>query len=124
MNCQKEKQHPPDTTQGLIKSSSRADQQEGVRLLTDIFRTSPDRRRECLYYLGLGNWKLGNYAEARKYNDLLLDLEPQNLQATSLKDLIDDKVARDGMIGAALVGGLAIAAGVAGSLLLKGARRK
>ena len=110
--------------QGLIKSTAREDQQEGVRLLSDIFRQSPDRRRECLYYLALGNYKLGNYAEARKYNDLLLDHEPQNLQAGSLKQLIDDKVARDGMIGAALVGGLAVAAGIAGSMIFKGARRR
>lgn len=93
-------------------------------MLSEIFRNSPERRRECLYYLGLGNYKLGNYAEARKYNDLLLDHEPQNMQATSLKQLIDDRVSRDGMIGAALVGGLAVTAGVVGSMLLRGARRK
>jgi hypothetical protein len=34
---------------------------------------SPERRRECLYYLALGNFKLGNYGEARRYNDLLLE---------------------------------------------------
>ncbi|KAI9790203.1 MAG: mitochondrial membrane protein, partial [Piccolia ochrophora] len=97
---------------GLIKSSARADQQTGVQLLSEIFRTSPERRRECLYYLALGNYKLGNYADARRYNDSLLDLEPANLQASSLRSLIDDKVAREGMMGAAIVGGIAIAAGV------------
>lgn len=109
---------------GLIKSSQRNEQQEGVRLLSDIFRSSPDRRRECLYYLALGNYKLGNYAEARRYNDLLRDLEPNNLQANSLKELIDDKVAREGLVGAAIVGGLAVAAGVVGSLLVRSARRR
>jgi len=81
--------------QGLIKSNTRNEQQEGVRFLTDIFRTTPERRRECLYYLALGNFKLGNYAEARRYNDLLLDKEPNNLQAASLRTLIDDKVAKE-----------------------------
>ncbi|KAL9578959.1 MAG: hypothetical protein Q9212_005388 [Teloschistes hypoglaucus] len=80
---------------GLIKSSSRNEQQEGVRLLSDIFRNAPERRRECLYYLALGNYKLGNYAEARRYNDLLLDHEPGNLQASSLRTLVDDKVAKE-----------------------------
>lgn len=109
---------------GLIKSSSRDDQQAGVRLLSDIFRASPDRRRECLYYLGLGNYKLGNYAEARRYNDSLLELEAGNLQAQSLKDLIEDKVAREGLYGVAIVSGLAVAAGVVGGLLMRGAQRK
>lgn len=94
---------------GLIKSNGRNDQQEGVRLLSDIFRTSPERRRECLYYLALGNYKLGNYAEARRYNDLLLEKEPANLQAASLRGLIDDKVAREGLMGVAILSGVAIA---------------
>ena len=110
--------------QGLIKSTSRPDQQEGVRLLSEIFRNSRERRRECLYYLALGNYKLGNYAEARRYNELLLELEPANLQAGSLKGLIDEKVAKEGMVGAAIVGGIVVAAGVLGSLLLRGAGKK
>ncbi len=110
--------------QGLIKSSSRPDQQEGVRLLSEIFRNSRERRRECLYYLALGNYKLGNYAEARRYNELLLELEPANLQASSLKGLIDEKVAKEGMVGAAIVGGIVVAAGVLGSLLIKGGKRR
>ena len=95
-----------------------------MRLLSEIFRNSRERRRECLYYLALGNYKLGNYAEARRYNELLLELEPANLQAGSLKGLIDEKVAKEGMVGAAIVGGIVVAAGVVGSLLLRGGPRR
>ncbi|KAJ5209565.1 hypothetical protein N7449_003944 [Penicillium cf. viridicatum] len=109
---------------GLIKSNIRSEQQEGVRLLSEIFRGAPERRRECLYYLALGNFKLGNYGEARRYNDLLLEKEPANLQAASLGGLIDDKVAKEGLVGVAIVGGLALVAGVVGSLLIKGTRRR
>lgn len=123
--------HPPARTphqltprQGLIKSNNRPDQQEGVRLLSEIFRGSRERRRECLYYLALGNYKLGNYAEARRYNELLLELEPANLQAGSLKGLIDEKVSKEGLVGAAIVGGIAVAAGLVGTFLLKSGRRR
>ncbi|KAJ5550514.1 hypothetical protein N7535_001544 [Penicillium sp. DV-2018c] len=109
---------------GLIKSNARSEQQEGVRLLSEIFRGAPERRRECLYYLALGNFKLGNYGEARRYNDLLLEKEPANLQAASLGSLIDDKVAKEGLVGVAIVGGLAVVAGVVGSLIVKGSRRR
>lgn len=109
---------------GLIKSSTRDEQQEGVRLLTDIFRNSPDRRRECLYYLALGNYKLGSYAEARRYNERLLELEPENLQAKSLKGLIDEKVQKEGLVGAAIVGGIVAVAAVGASLLFKGAGKR
>ena len=100
------------------------DRQEGVRLLSDIFRASPERRRECLYYLALGNYKLGNYAEARRYNDSLLELEGGNLQAQSLRQLIDEKVSKEGLMGVAIVGGLAAAAAVGVGMLVKGAQRK
>lgn len=124
--------HPPSpipnphltSLQGLIKSKARNEQQEGVRLLSDIFRSAPERRRECLYYLALGHYKLGNYAEARRYNELLLENEPGNLQAASLRTLIDDKVSKEGLMGVAIVGGVAIAAGIVGGLLMKGARRR
>ncbi|KAK6081067.1 hypothetical protein SCUP515_03209 [Seiridium cupressi] len=108
---------------GLVKSDSRNDQQTGVRLLSEIFRVSPERRRECLYYLGLGNYKLGNYGEARRYNDLLLDKEPMNMQAADLRRLIDDKVAKEGLMGVAIISGVAIAAGVVGGILFRGRRR-
>ncbi|XMA16671.1 hypothetical protein WAI453_009462 [Rhynchosporium graminicola] len=109
---------------GLIKSSARPEQQEGVRLLSDIFRTSPERRRECLYYLALGNYKLGNYAEARRYNNLLIEKEPSNMQAISLRGLIDDKVAKEGLMGVAILSGVAIAAGVVGGMIFKGMGRR
>lgn len=116
--------HPDRSLQGLIKSSQRAEQQQGVQLLSDIFKTTPERRRECLYYLALGNYKLGNYAEARRYNDLLLDKEPSNLQAASLRTLIDDKVSKEGLVGIAIVGGIAVAAGIVGGILMKGSRKR
>ncbi|PHH75349.1 hypothetical protein CDD80_2446 [Ophiocordyceps camponoti-rufipedis] len=109
---------------GLVKSNARSDQQLGVRLLSDIFRLSPERRRECLYYLALGNYKLGNYSEARRYNDLLLEKEPANLQASDLRQLIDNRVAKEGLMGVAIVSGISIAAGVLGAFVFRNARRR
>lgn len=93
-------------------------------LLSEIFRTSRDRRRECLFYLALGNYKLGNYGEARRYNDMLLEREPGNLQAQDLRRLIDDRVAREGLMGVAIVSGIAVVAGVVGGVLLRNLGRR
>lgn len=38
----------------------------------DIYRAEPSRRRECLYYLALGHYKMGNYEEAKNFNGALL----------------------------------------------------
>ena len=95
-----------------------------MRLLSEIFRVSPERRRECLYYLALGNYKLGNYGEARRYNDTLLEKEPANLQAANLRAMIDDKVAKEGLMGVAIISAAAITAGVVGGFLLRNAKRR
>ena len=73
--------------------------------------------------MALGNYKLGNYAESKRYNDSLLELESGNLQAQSLRSLIDDKVAKEGLMGVAIVGGLAAAAAVGVGMLVRGAQR-
>ncbi len=80
--------------------------------LTDIYRSDPPRRRECLYYLSLGHFKLGNFDEARRFNAILLEREPSNLQAQSLAQLIDRGVSREGYIGMAITAGAAALGGV------------
>lgn len=43
-----------------------------VRRITEIYRSDPPRRRECLYYLSLGHFKMGNFDEARRFNGKFL----------------------------------------------------
>jgi mitochondrial fission 1 protein len=90
---------------------------------TEIYSASPSHRRECTYYIAVGYYKLRNYSHARKFNgeylslppfsscswlarsmganekDLLLSVEPDNMQAQSLRTLIEQSVTRDGYIG-------------------------
>ncbi|KAI9509120.1 hypothetical protein F5148DRAFT_1189857 [Russula earlei] len=105
---------------GLVKSPIREHQAEGVQLLADLYRSEPTRRRECLYYLALGHYKMGNLAEAKSFNSRLLEREPTNLQALSLDALIDNAVKREGYIGMAIAGGAA----ALGTLLLAGLIRR
>jgi len=105
---------------GLVKSPQREHQVEGVKLLQEIYRAEPGRRRECLYYLALGHYKMGNFDDARKFNDLLVQKEPGNLQAQSLRELIDRAVSREGYIGMALAG----SAAAVGTLIVAGLVRR
>ncbi|KAI8389506.1 mitochondria fission 1 protein [Blakeslea trispora] len=97
---------------GLIKSTQPDHLELGIKLLTEIYTDAPERRRECLYFLAVGNFKLSDYSEARRFNDQLLKLEPRNDQALALKQLIDDKVSTEGVIGLAIVSGV-VAVGAA-----------
>lgn len=105
---------------GLIKSNNHRHQQEGVDTLSALYRDVPAMRRECLYYLSLGSYKVGDYSNARRYIDVLLKGEPENAQAKDLRDLIENKVTRDGLIGIGIAGGvLAVGLGLIGGLMRK-----
>ncbi|BGP21249.1 Mitochondrial fission 1 protein [Rhodotorula toruloides] len=108
---------------GSVKSDNRVENGEGVALLMDIYRTEPSRRRECLYFLAVGHYKLGNYPEAKRYNSLLLEKEPNNIQAQSLQQMIEQAVAKEGYVGMAIAGGAAAAAGIVFAALMSRSRR-
>ncbi|KII87210.1 hypothetical protein PLICRDRAFT_176988 [Plicaturopsis crispa FD-325 SS-3] len=108
---------------GLVKSPRREHQVEGVRILQEIYRAEPNRRRECLYYLALGHYKMGNFEEAKKFNGLLIEKEPTNMQAQSLSSLIDSGVQREGYIGMALAGGAAALGTIIVASLIRRARK-
>ncbi|EJT51512.1 fission-related protein [Trichosporon asahii var. asahii CBS 2479] len=79
---------------------------------------------ECTYYIAVGYYKLRNYTYARKFNDLLLAVEPENMQAQSLRQLIDRAVARDGYIGMGILAGATAITGIVAAALIKRATRK
>ncbi|KAJ1679421.1 mitochondrial membrane protein [Spiromyces aspiralis] len=139
---QYEREHPTPSVQskfnyawGLVKSNDKKKSELGVKLLVEIFEQHPDRQRECLYYIALGYYKLGEYLAARRYNDTLLSMEPNNKQCLSLRKLIDDRVARaeltksdrttriDGIIGMAIAGGAVAAVAGMIAMLLRSKKR-
>jgi len=108
---------------GLVKSEKEEDATEGVKLLMDIYREEPSRRRECLYYLALGHYKLRNYDEARRFNNLLLTKEPNNMQSQSLSQLIESEVTKEGVKGMVVIGGLAALGAALAVQLFRSSRR-
>ena len=108
---------------GLVRSRFRADQERGVSMFKEIMQDEgPERRRECMYYLALGYYRLGEYGLSRRYNQELLDAEPGNMQALSLQQLIHERVNREGLVGMALlglVGGVVAVGGYAFAAVLK-----
>lgn len=46
------------------------------------------------------------------------------MQASDLRQLIDNKVAKEGLMGVAILSGVSIAAGVVGAFLLKNSRKR
>ncbi|PIC20314.1 hypothetical protein B9Z55_025558 [Caenorhabditis nigoni] len=66
-------------------------------------------KRNYVYYLGVAHARLKQYDTALGYIDILLEIEEGNDQAKRLKEAIKSAMTHDGLIGAAIVGGGALA---------------
>lgn len=97
----------------LVRSKYNADIRKGVVLLEDLVpRGCKEEQRDYVFYLAVANYRLKEYEQALKYIRGLLKTEPTNTQALELKKLIDKAMQKDGLVGMAIVGGMAL--GVAG----------
>jgi len=97
----------------LVRSKRQADVKQGNSLLQDLFTKSSDdgEKRDYLFYMAVGNTRLKEYDIALKYVDAILALEPGNHQVRALREHIEKKLKRDGLLGMAAVGG-AVAVGI------------
>ncbi|UJR22045.1 hypothetical protein I4U23_025113 [Adineta vaga] len=104
----------------LVRSKVKTDVRYGLQLLKELYDSTrkDEDKRDYVFYLALGNARLNEYETAIKFLDAILHVQPGNHQAKNLKDEIQQRITRDGYIGAGiavgagalLVGGLAAAA--------------
>jgi fission 1 protein len=84
-------------------------------------RGGVSEKREILYLLAVGQFRAAEYSRSRQLVDQALQLSPDFRQASALKQMIEDKIAKDGIIGVGLAAGVValvasgIVAAVAGS---------
>uniref|UniRef100_A0A1I7TNG4 Mitochondrial fission 1 protein n=1 Tax=Caenorhabditis tropicalis TaxID=1561998 RepID=A0A1I7TNG4_9PELO len=98
-------------THAMIGSKNKLDVKEGIVCLEKLLRDDEDRtsKRNYVYYLAVANARLKQYDVALGYIDVLLEAEGNNQQAKTLKENIKSAMTHDGLIGAAIVGGGALA---------------
>ncbi|XP_030330432.1 mitochondrial fission 1 protein [Strigops habroptila] len=103
---------------GLVRSPYGGDVRKGVALLQELLpKGTREEQRDYVFYLALGNYRLKEYERALEHVERLLGAEPQNPQGLRLRRRIRDSMKRDGLLGAAIVGGVALGvAGLAGLL--------
>uniref|UniRef100_A0A0G4GYX0 Mitochondrial fission 1 protein n=1 Tax=Chromera velia CCMP2878 TaxID=1169474 RepID=A0A0G4GYX0_9ALVE len=86
----------------LCCSIEKEDVKEGIELLQELLSIGY-RRQEVLYQLALGHMKLGKHAVARKEAEMLLRMEPRNLQYLAVHSLIVERTATEGSTGSILL---------------------
>ncbi|OMO51689.1 Tetratricopeptide-like helical [Corchorus olitorius] len=107
----------------LVHSRRAEDIQRGIAMLEASLAstTSPLKRREKIYLLAVGYFRNGDYPRSRELVEQCLMVEPDWRQAQSLKQAIEDRITKDGVIGigiAVTAAGL-IAGGIAAALARK-----
>ncbi|XP_071950317.1 mitochondrial fission 1 protein-like [Antedon mediterranea] len=94
----------------LVRSKYANDMKKGVALLEELSHAGhPQLKRDCYYYLAIGNYRLKEYTQALKYVRKVKEMEPSNRQAIDLESLIKKKMNQEGLVGMAIVGGAALA---------------
>ncbi|ONK67502.1 uncharacterized protein A4U43_C05F710 [Asparagus officinalis] len=107
----------------LVHSRQPEDVNRGIAMLEASLANSnsPLQIREKLYLLAVGHYRSGDYSRSRQLVGRCLEIAPDWRQALSLKKVVEDKIAKDGVIGIGiaatavglLVGGVAAAAAAA-----------
>lgn len=92
----------------LVKSPYDNDIRKGIKLLEELCQSGVDQR-DFVYYLAVGHYRLRDYGKAIKHCQRVLEMEPGNHQATQLMEIIKKKRKKDALIGAAVLGGGAVA---------------
>lgn len=84
----------------------------GVKLLRELYDQAKDEqaKRDYLYYIAVADAKLKNYDDALKLLDGILHVQPGNRQVIELRKETEKRMRNDGLIGMAVVGGIAAAA--------------
>ncbi|KAH6779639.1 Tetratricopeptide repeat superfamily protein [Perilla frutescens var. hirtella] len=108
----------------LTHSRQPEDVQRGIAMLEDSLTNAHStlQKREKLYLLAVGFYRSGDYPRSRHYLDQCLMIAPDWRQALSLKEIVEERITKDGVIGigiAATAVGL-IASGIAAALARRG----
>ncbi|KAF7988999.1 hypothetical protein HCN44_007309 [Aphidius gifuensis] len=107
----------------LVRSKYPADIRKGIYLLEDLCKNHAATKRDCIYYLAIGNARIKEYNKALKYVKAFLDIEPGNLQLQQLEKSIKQRMRKEGRKGLAVASGVGLAVGLAGVVIIKALTR-
>lgn len=104
----------------LVHSRQAEDVQRGIAMLEASLAnsSSPLQQREKIYLLAVGYYRTGEFSRSRQLVEQCLEIAPDWRQALVLKKAVEERIAKDGVIGIGITAtalGL-IAGGIAAAL--------
>lgn len=96
----------------LLQSKHSQDIKHGISMFEALYYDGDQSaRRDSLYYIAIGRARLKQYNLAMDCVNQFLQFEPDNRQAQALRGYIKEKLTKDGIVGMAITGGVALAIG-------------
>ncbi|XP_004493417.1 mitochondrial fission 1 protein A [Cicer arietinum] len=85
----------------LVHSRQKEDIHRGIAMLETSLGNdrSPLHQREKLYLLAVGYYRTNDYGRSRQLLEQCLEIAPDWRQALSLKKTVEERIAKDGVIG-------------------------
>ncbi|AES81249.1 putative mitochondria fission 1 protein [Medicago truncatula] len=107
----------------LVHSRQQEDIHRGIAMLETSLGNdrSPLHQREKLYLLAVGYYRATDYPRSRQLLEQCLEIAPDWRQALSLKKTVEERIAKDGVIG---IGITATAAGLLVGVIAAALARK
>mmetsp|Transcript_1473 Transcript_1473/g.5067 ORF Transcript_1473/g.5067 Transcript_1473/m.5067 type:complete len:161 (-) Transcript_1473:555-1037(-) len=93
----------------LVHSHRDENKLKGVAMLEALLPSAftHEDKHECLYLIAVGLYRLRKLVDAKRVVTQALQEAPHSRQAEALRQLIDDAIMQDGLIGVGLVVGVA-----------------
>lgn len=107
----------------LVHSTQPDDVQRGIAMVEASLANKsggPLEKREKIYLLAVGYYRTDDFAKSRQLVEQCLQIAPDWRQALTLKKTVEDKIAKDGVVG---IGLTATAVGVVFGVVAALARR-
>jgi fission 1 protein len=108
---------------GLVHSKRKKDVGEGLQLagaLMESDELEDERKKDLVYIKCVALYKLGKYLEAKRQLEEFLLVSPNHRQALQIKEMVDEKLVRDGLIGVGVLSTGALIASIAVAVLSSG----
>lgn len=106
---------------GLVHSKKKADIDQGSQLASVLMQSDDmdaKAKKDLVYFQCVALYKLGKYVDAKRQLEEFLQVSPNHRQALSLKEAVDDRLVRDGLIGVGIASTVGVViAGVLAAVL-------
>ena len=107
----------------LLRTSSFPNYRENLttaqKLFEELYIEHESTRDQTVYYLAVCLSLQGKYRDSKRYIEMFVRLHPQNVPGNEMRQIVEDGIKREAIVGAGIVGVGVAVVGLLASVLFK-----